>query len=410
MAAPAVEPAPAPPRGPLSTSDVGLGANTTPLNTNVVTESASRLGLTPREIPATVEVLDQSRIKEQGYRTVSEAMKGFVGVTAGDAPGSPSIFSMRGLVGDQVTTLYNGIKVGPGTMTNRPMDVGNLDQVEILKGPASLLSGEGATGGAVNYVTKRPHTGPIVNEMFTSYDSITGFRGGYGSGGSTAIKGLDYRFDVTGSQGLSFIDDTYSRFLNISGQLDYRARSDFKIWGAAEYKQDKDRFYWGTPVVNANAPGVVPTKGIVKGPWTQYYPGPCTDPADPDTCFAGPVGPRNPATIDARTLTTTYNVLDNNSGAKELWLRTGFQWDLNKNVTLKSQFYRYDAKRHWFNNEYNTFNDSPTHRSVRKARSIASVSPSSRRNGCTATSPTCSSIRTSREWKTALSRRSPPAR
>ncbi len=272
VAAPAVEPAPAPPRGPLSTSDVGLGANTTPLNTNVVTESASRLGLTPREIPATVEVLDQSRIKEQGYRTVSEAMKGFVGVTAGDAPGAPAIFSMRGFSGDQINTLYNGIKIGPSGMTSRVMDTGNLEQVEILKGPASLLSGEGATGGAVNYVTKRPHTGPIVNEMFTSYDSITGFRGGAGSGGSTLIKGFDYRFDVTGSQGLSFIDDTYSRFLNISGQLDYRARSDFKVWGAAEYKEDKDRFYWGTPVVNANAPGIVPTSGIVSGLWTQYYP------------------------------------------------------------------------------------------------------------------------------------------
>src|SRR6185503_7217948 len=44
VAAPAAEPGPAPTRGPISTSDVGLGANTTPLNINVVTESASRLG------------------------------------------------------------------------------------------------------------------------------------------------------------------------------------------------------------------------------------------------------------------------------------------------------------------------------------------------------------------------------
>ena len=67
VAAPAVEPAPVPPRGPISTSDVGLGANTTPLNTNVVTESASRLGLTPRETPATVEVLDQQTLRDRGY-------------------------------------------------------------------------------------------------------------------------------------------------------------------------------------------------------------------------------------------------------------------------------------------------------------------------------------------------------
>ncbi len=82
-------------------------------------------------------------------------------------PARPPIFSMRGFAGDQINTLYNDIKIGPSTMTGRPMDVGNLEQIEILKGPASLLSGEGATGGTINYVTKKPHTGKIENEAFT---------------------------------------------------------------------------------------------------------------------------------------------------------------------------------------------------------------------------------------------------
>ena len=76
--------------------------------------------------------------------------------------------------------------------------------------------------------------------------------------------------------------------------------------------------------------------------------------------FRRPAGPLNPVTVDARTLRTNYNVLDNHSGAKELWLRSGFQWDITNNVSLRSQVYGYDAHRSWFNNEYNTFNDSPT--------------------------------------------------
>ncbi len=348
VAAPAVEPAPLPPpRGPISTSDVGLGANTTPLNTNVVTESASRLGLTSRETPATVEVLDQQTLRDRGLTTTTDAVKATAGVTAGDAPASTANFSMRGFSESEINTLYNGIKVGPSAIASRVMDTGNLQQIEFLKGPASLLSGEGATGGAVNYVTKRPHTGPIANEAFVSYDSIHGVRGGAGSGGSTLIKGLDYRFDFVGNQGLSFIDDTYSKLLNISGQLDYRIRNDFKIWGAVERKEDKDRYYWGTPLVPSNAPGIVPTSGIVSGLWTQYYPN-------------GHVGALNPVTVDARTLNTTYNVLDNRSGAKELWLRGGFDWDITSDVKLKSQVYRYTAQRHWFNNEVNAYNDDPT--------------------------------------------------
>jgi iron complex outermembrane receptor protein len=323
----------------------GRGRNTTPLNTNVIAESASRLGLTPRETPATVEVIDQQTLKDRGLRTTTEAAQAAVGVTAGDAPAAPASFSMRGFTESQINTLYNGIKIGPSGMTGRIMDTGNLDRIEILKGPASLLSGEGATGGAINYVTKRPHTGKIENEAFVSYDSFHGYRAGYGSGGSTATKGLDYRFDLTRASNISFIDDTYSKLLNISGQLDYRVTNDLKIWGAIERKEDKDRFYWGTPLVPASFSGPYATKGIVSGPWTNYY-------------LNNHTGVPSPVSIDSRTLTTTYNVLDNRSGARELWLRGGFDWDLTKNVRLKSQVYQYNAKRHWFNNEVNSFDDS----------------------------------------------------
>ena len=81
------------------------------------------------------------------------------------------------------------------------------------------------------------------------------------------------------------------------------------------------------------------------GAWTNYY-------------LNGHTGPLNPVTIDARTLKTNYNVLDNHSGAKELWLRSGFQWDITNNISLKSQVYGYDARRSWFNNEISSFDDS----------------------------------------------------
>ncbi len=152
---------------------------------------------------------------------------------------------MRGFSGDQISTLYNGIPIGPSTMTGRPMDAAGLQQVEIIKGPDSLVAGLGATGGAINYVNKAPHTGPIVNEAFTSYDSFNGYRAGYGSGGSTLINGLDYRFDISHFNNKGFIDDTYSKLSNVSGQLNYRVNENLKIWGATEYRQDNDRFYWG---------------------------------------------------------------------------------------------------------------------------------------------------------------------
>ncbi|WP_245320039.1 TonB-dependent receptor [Bradyrhizobium sp. LMTR 3] len=313
----------------------------TPLNTNVVTPGASRLGLTPREIPATVEVVGAETIREQGYHTTIDTAKGATGVTAGDAPNDVS-FSMRGFQGDQVNVTYNGVNIGATGNTALTMETFNLDRVEFLKGPSSLMSGQGAVGGAINYVTKAPHTGPITNEAFIGFDSFGSIRGGYGSGGSTNIRGLDYRFDISRSVQNGFIDDTNTKNLHVSGQLDYRLTNAFKVFVATEYKDYKARVYEGTPLVPVAFSGPFATTGIVSGTKVSDYNG----------TNLGAV------TIDSRTLTTNYNVLDNHKTIKESWIRGGFEWNLTNNVTLRSQIYNDNASRDWYNNEVSAFNAS----------------------------------------------------
>ncbi|WP_407184110.1 TonB-dependent receptor [Bradyrhizobium centrosematis] len=312
----------------------------TPLNSNAVAESASRLGLTVRQTPATVEVISAETMREQGYRTASEVAQGAVGVTSGDNPAEPSAFSMRGFTNSQINTLYNGIKIGPQNMTSRIMDTANLEAVEFLKGPASLISGEGAAGGAINFVTRQPHTGAIRNEADFSWDSLNSFRAHYGSGGSTHVQGLDYRFDISRSSLNGFADDTNTRMLDASGQLNYRISDSLKIWGAIEYREDRSKAYWGAPLVPIAFSGSHATSGIVSGNYVSNYNG--TD--------LGAV------TIDDRTFNTNYNVLDNRNVAQEVWLRGGFELKLAPDLTLKSQAYGYGAERSWFNNEVEAFN------------------------------------------------------
>lgn len=66
------------------------GSSPTPLNSNAVASSASRLGLAVRDTPATVEVVGDKTIQERGCRTVSDVAQGAVGVTSGDNPAEPS--------------------------------------------------------------------------------------------------------------------------------------------------------------------------------------------------------------------------------------------------------------------------------------------------------------------------------
>ena len=197
----------------------GAGNNATPLNSTAVATSASRLGLTVLQTPATVEVIDQLTIRDQGYRTTAETVNGAVGVVSVDAAGAPAGFSMRGFTLGEVNVLYNGISTGPQIFTSRPMDTAALSQVEFLKGPSSLMSGLNAIGGAVNYVSLQPTSGPIRSELDLSVDSLGTVRSHYGSGGSTAVPGLDYRFDVIGSHLEGFTDDTDRNLNNVAGQL-----------------------------------------------------------------------------------------------------------------------------------------------------------------------------------------------
>src|SRR3954464_9531290 len=113
--------------------DVGVrDARDTPLNSDAPAESATRLGLPVREIPASVDVIDQETMRARGLRSVTEAVQGPVGVTAGDFPAEPAAFSLRGFSSSQLNTLYNGIRIGPQNMTSRVMDTANLEQIEIL--------------------------------------------------------------------------------------------------------------------------------------------------------------------------------------------------------------------------------------------------------------------------------------
>lgn len=311
-------------------------------NLSAVATSATRLDLPLRETPATVEVVNQQTIQDQGYRTNTETAQGAVGVLAIDAAGAPAGFSMRGFEFDQVNVLYNGISIGAQDLTGRLMDAFTFDRVEFLKGASALESGQGAIGGSINYVNKQPTSGPVQNEAFVSYDSFGSIRSGFGSGGSTPIQGLDYRFDMTEARVNSFIDDDHKDLSSLSTRFNYQNSDVFKTWIAFEYYKDNGNSYWGTPLVPASYSGPFATSGVVSGSEFSHYNG----------SYLGPV------TIDSRTLTTNYNVLDNFTGATQYWVRGGFEWELTPDVTFKNQSYVYHATRTWLDSETYAFDST----------------------------------------------------
>src|SRR6202035_4806259 len=90
------------------------------------TPTGSRLGLSQQELPATLDVIDNDEMIGRGFYNVQEAADSQPGVTSGGSPGDQSQFSMRGSTGNQITTLRNGLYVGPSNMTTRDQNSFNV--------------------------------------------------------------------------------------------------------------------------------------------------------------------------------------------------------------------------------------------------------------------------------------------
>lgn len=154
--------------------------------------SASRLGLTLRETPASVEIVSQQAMRERGASTLSEALRGATGLAGGGPPSSPTTLSSRGFT--DILYLYDGLRMSGAGSTNRVEDTWNYERIEVLKGPASVLQGDSAIGGIVNFQTKRPDRDNPSREAMFSYGSYGSTRTGIGLGDNFGETGA-YRID-----------------------------------------------------------------------------------------------------------------------------------------------------------------------------------------------------------------------
>ncbi|MCG5248403.1 TonB-dependent receptor [Methylorubrum extorquens] len=225
------------------------------LNLATPGRSASRLGLTPLQTPASVDVISGEVVRERGQFTVNEAVtQNGVGIASTASPGTGnSSFSARGFVGtNSVMRLYDGVRLYTSTQTF-PFDTWNVERIEVLRGPASVLYGEGAIGGVINVVPKRP-TFHQINEAQVGFGSDFTRRIAVGSGGPIN-EVLAYRLDVSRNAGEGWLRPNGDfENLAISGALLYQPSADLSVTLSNDYGDNSPVRYWGSPLVNGRVP------------------------------------------------------------------------------------------------------------------------------------------------------------
>lgn len=119
------------------------------------TFSATKTGTPIVETQQSISVITRDRIEDQGALTLQDAL----GYTAGVSAGSYG-FDNRGdwafIRGTSFVQYQDGLKQLFGFYNNVRPDPFTLERVEVVKGPSSVLYGQGGFGGLVNMVSKRP--------------------------------------------------------------------------------------------------------------------------------------------------------------------------------------------------------------------------------------------------------------
>src|SRR3954469_21595106 len=153
-----------------------------PTTLRIPTVTATRLGLTPLDTPASVSIISGDAVRERADPTVQEAKTRAVGVTTQGDPGNGGgAVVARGFGGvGSVMQLFDGdqLFVGAGTVTF-PFDPWMVERIEVLGGPASVLYGNGAIGGAVNVVPRKPNPFSTERELRFAGGSFNTWRGAF---------------------------------------------------------------------------------------------------------------------------------------------------------------------------------------------------------------------------------------
>ncbi len=290
-----------------------------PLKLDDQAQAGSRLGLSIRETPASVEVLTQDDLQIRGLRTAREAFNDVVGAIAGNVPGNPAVVSLRGFAGNTVSILQDGVRVSASTVVQRDSNTWHYDRIEVLKGPASVLYGEGALAGVVNKVTRKPVLGERHLDTLLSVGS---FATVFAAGGvnlplsSTIAVRADASYQRSDS--LYDVDNNDTLSAGLTASALWRPSDRLSLLVAVDHFEDRyDATYQGLPLI----PG-------------QY----ALRPTDAVTSASGLVA-------DRALRRRNYNPQGAYSGANETTIRSRLDWTIDGGWSLALDLTGYTADR-----------------------------------------------------------------
>jgi outer membrane cobalamin receptor len=127
-------------------------------------EAASRISESIEDAPASVSLVSAQELRAMRYPTLAEALRGIRGIFLSDDRGYQSLgfrgFSRLGSYGNRVLITLDGVPLNDDWVwssyvgSDLRTDLEDIDRIEVVRGPGSVVYGTSAFSGVVNLVTR----------------------------------------------------------------------------------------------------------------------------------------------------------------------------------------------------------------------------------------------------------------
>ncbi len=209
-----------------------------------------------RDIPQSIQVVSQEVLRDQNVNNLNEALRNVSGVTTGTPPQAfgGAGYTIRGFSTSSrngSSFLRNGLREGGDILSDFTP---NIERIEALLGPASVLYGGANPGGTINIVTKQPLRDPFyaIDATIGSYDFYQGAIDL--SGPLNDSRTLLYRLNVGYQDTGSFIDFYDRSIFTISPVVSVAIGERTRLTLEGEYTERSTLAYSGLPAVGTVLP------------------------------------------------------------------------------------------------------------------------------------------------------------
>ncbi|HET9066701.1 MAG TPA: TonB-dependent receptor [Gemmatimonadales bacterium] len=206
--------------------------------------TATRIATAPADVPAAVTVLQGDDLRDRGISYLLDALRlvPSASVVQLGSYGAVTSLFMRGGESDYTKVLVDGVVVNePGGAINlATLSLEDVDRIEIVRGPTSVLYGADAVSGVVQIFT-RQGAGPVRGAV----EATAGSFGGRDTRGSVAGSAGAFSASLSGARFRS--DGIYafnSGFANSNGTatLGWRGLAGTRVIATARYSDAVGRF------------------------------------------------------------------------------------------------------------------------------------------------------------------------